>query len=378
MSRRDAERSSVSRKLERDRAGLERDLSDSRQAAEQVAALTPELLSITARIEKKDFAHEQRRRLEEIADETSRLRYDERLHREVRERAGALEPYDRLGHSLAEAEERLPGERAGLETVKDILSSRRAEAANTETQLEELKEELEKLPALEEKLGETRRSWEAAERERTDALVRRGRAEEALARLEQIAAELREQEARRDELTARAGAYDDLTAAFGKNGIQALIIEDAIPQLEADANELLSRLTESRLTLRLQLQEGRRDRRTGLPSEELDIKIGDEIGTRAYETFSGGEAFRVNFALRIALSKLLARRSGAPLPILFIDEGFGSLDASGQERLTQAIQSIQDDFKKIIVITHIDQIKEAFPSRIEVAKTPTGSTFKVV
>ena len=378
VSRRDAERSSVSRKLERDRAGLERDLADSRQAAEQVAALTPELLSITARIEKKDFAHEQRRRLEEIADETSRLRYDERLHREVRERAGALEPYDRLEHSLAEAEERLPGERAGLETVKDILSSRRAEAANTETQLEELKEDLEKLPALEEKLEETRRSWEAAERERTDALVRRGRAEEALARLEQIAAELREQEARRDELTARAGAYDDLTAAFGKNGIQALIIEDAIPQLEADANELLSRLTESRLTLRLQLQEGRRDRRTGLPSEELDIKIGDEIGTRAYETFSGGEAFRVNFALRIALSKLLARRSGAPLPILFIDEGFGSLDASGQERLTQAIQSIQDDFKKIIVITHIDQIKEAFPSRIEVTKTPTGSTFKVV
>jgi exonuclease SbcC len=124
--------------------------------------------------------------------------------------------------------------------------------------------------------------------------------------------------------------------------------------------------------------EGRKDGRTGFPTEELDIKIADEVGTRSYETFSGGETFRINFALRIALSKLLARRSGAPLPILFIDEGFGSQDGSGQERLTEAIQSIQDDFEKIIVITHIDQLKEAFPVRIEVTKSEKGSIFSVL
>ena len=110
----------------------------------------------------------------------------------------------------------------------------------------------------------------------------------------------------------------------------------------------------------------------------MHIKIADEVGTRDYETFSGGEAFRINFALRIALSKLLARRAGAPLPILFIDEGFGSQDSTGQERLVEAIQSIQDDFQKIIVITHIDQVRDAFPVRVEVTKTGAGSTFAVV
>ncbi|MCH7704676.1 MAG: hypothetical protein IIB61_06160, partial [Planctomycetes bacterium] len=64
--------------------------------------------------------------------------------------------------------------------------------------------------------------------------------------------------------------------------------------------------------------------------------------------------------------------------ILFIDEGFGSQDAAGQDRLREAIQSIQSDFEKIIVITHIEQIKESFPNRIEVTKTPDGSTFVVV
>ena len=110
----------------------------------------------------------------------------------------------------------------------------------------------------------------------------------------------------------------------------------------------------------------------------MQILISDEIGTRSYETFSGGETFRVNFALRIALSKLLARRSGAPLPILFIDEGFGSQDAVGQERLKEAIQSIQGDFKKIIVITHIQDVKDSFPDRIEVIKTEKGSTILTI
>ena len=74
---------------------------------------------------------------------------------------------------------------------------------------------------------------------------------------------------------------------------------------------------------------------------------------------------------------MLARRSGAPLPILFIDEGFGSQDVSGQERLTEAIQSIQDDFDKIIVITHIEQIKEAFHVHISVTKIEDGSSFQI-
>jgi exonuclease SbcC len=107
--------------------------------------------------------------------------------------------------------------------------------------------------------------------------------------------------------------------------------------------------------------------------ETLDIKIGDELGTRSYEMFSGGEAFRIDFALRIALSRLLARRAGAPLPTLIIDEGFGTQDTAGLERLKEAISSIQDDFEKILVITHIEDLKESFPVRIEVTKTATGS-----
>ena len=95
------------------------------------------------------------------------------------------------------------------------------------------------------------------------------------------------------------------------------------------------------------------------------------------ESYSGGEAFRINLALRIALSKVLARRSGASLPVLFLDEGFGTQDSIGREKILDTIAAISDQFEKIIVITHLDDLKDAFPTRIEVTKDHAGSTYSI-
>ena len=168
--------------------------------------------------------------------------------------------------------------------------------------------------------------------------------------------------------------YEELAIAFGKKGVQALLIENALPEIEEEANRLLGKMTNNRMHLKIESQ---RDTRKGDTIETLDIKIADELGTRSYEMFSGGEAFRVNFAIRIALSKLLARRAGAPMPTLIIDEGFGTQDSSGREKLVEAINSIQDDFEKILVITHIEELKDAFPVRIDIIKTEDGSTFSI-
>ncbi len=94
--------------------------------------------------------------------------------------------------------------------------------------------------------------------------------------------------------------------------------------------------------------------------------------------FSGGEAFRINFALRLALSRVLAHRAGARLQTLVIDEGFGSQDADGRQRLVEAINLVSNEFEKILVITHLEDLKDAFPARIEVTKTPLGSQVQVV
>jgi exonuclease SbcC len=181
-------------------------------------------------------------------------------------------------------------------------------------------------------------------------------------------------EASRRQRAEEKGVFEELRLAFGKKGIQAMIIESAIPEIEYEANTLLARLTEGRMHVRFETQ---RETLKGDTVETLDIQIADELGTRPYELFSGGEAFRANFAIRIALSKLLARRAGAQLQTLVIDEGFGTQDAEGRERLVEAINSIQDDFARVLVITHIEELKDAFPVRIEVTKTAEGSSIRL-
>ncbi len=113
---------------------------------------------------------------------------------------------------------------------------------------------------------------------------------------------------------------------MGKDGIQALLIEQAIPEIEAEANHLLAKLTDNQAHIMI---ESLKDLKSGGTKETLDIKISDTVGIRPYEFFSGGEAFRIDFALRIAISKLLAKRAGTSLQILMIDEGFGSQDEEG-------------------------------------------------
>ena len=63
---------------------------------------------------------------------------------------------------------------------------------------------------------------------------------------------------------------------------------------------------------------------------------------------------------------------------LVIDEGFGSQDAQGRQRLVEAINLVRDDFEKILVITHLEELKDAFPTRIEVEKTLEGSQLSVI
>jgi exonuclease SbcC len=132
------------------------------------------------------------------------------------------------------------------------------------------------------------------------------------------------------------------------------------------------------MSIRFVTQAEYKDKKRDGMRETLDIQISDSAGTRDYEMYSGGEAFRVNFAVRLALSEILSQRKGARLQTLVIDEGFGSQDVQGRLRLIEAINLVKGDFEKILVITHLDELKDAFPTRIEVEKTDRGSAVRVI
>ena len=310
-----------------------------------------------------------------LQQELDHLGYDPEAHSQVQEGLKRLALVEEEYRLLQEAKRELPQERDDLERDTTLTQRRDLEVAQGEERVQSIRREIESLPAMEEQLRAIEERHRDAQQAHALLQVRQAFLEERIREARDLEAKQAEREVELRSMTHEWEVYEQLAAAFGRGGIQAMLIEAAMPELEAEANRLLGRMTDNAMHVKLETQ---RATLRGETVETLEIKVADESAmVRGYDTFSGGEAFRINLALRIALSRLLAHRSGAPLPTLFIDEGFGTQDAQGRERILDVLQSIAEDFKCILVITHMEEMKEAFPMRIEVQKTASGSTFSI-
>jgi len=249
-------------------------------------------------------------------------------------------------------------------------------------QRQELLEELKEYGVIDIRCGEVGAEQRVVQevitvmrQEREELIRRKGSLEQSCRHLEAQQMQLaQEREMLR---TLHQEIEDDqlLIQAFSKDGIQGMIIEQVLPDIEQEANYLLAKLTDNQTQLRF---ESVRELKNGALKETLDIQISDAHGIRPYELFSGGEAFRIDFALRLAISKFLAKRSGASVQTLIIDEGFGSQDEEGLNRIMEALYAIQNDFAKIIIVSHLSSMKDQFPTHFHIQKGPRGSFVQVV
>lgn len=356
-------------------AQLEQRIGESRQAGAELEQAQRQLAAAAAALEAGDFAAAERQRLAAVAAALTALAYNDDAYQQGYRRIQELQPYAQREAEVQQALERLPAEEAAWQQAQGMLQRREEERAEHQEQLRQGAAALEQLPAAQERWQERAAEVAALESRQQTALGRQGLLEGQQRRREGLIAEEAQNRERLAVVQEEQGIYQELVNAFGKQGIQAMLIETVVPRLEAEANILLGRMTDNRMHVKLETQRERRSGPGGEPVETLEINVSDELGLRSYEMYSGGEAFRVNLALRIALSKVLSQRTGAPLPTLFIDEGFGTQDAAGRERIMDVISAIEPDFDKIIVITHLDDLKDMFPTRIEVQKDANGSTF---
>ena len=338
----------------------------------------PRLVEVQAALAAESFAPEAHARLAEVDAQLKSLGYDAAAHDALRRQVAAGQASETDFRNLEVARAALaPLERESSELEEQIsaqseLHTRQQDeyqAALTAWQAAQAG-----LPDLDTVEGELLTLQEQENRQRLEV----GAAQQKVLVLADLRLRRKEIAARREELAQQIARYRQLDRALGKDGVPALLIEQALPQIETKANELLDRLSGGVMSVRFQTQSAYKDKRRDDLKETLDILISDSAGTRDYELYSGGEAFRVNFAIRLALAEVLAQRSGARLQTLVIDEGFGSQDALGRQRLVEAINAVRPDFAKILVITHIDELKDSFPNRIEVEKTERGSTVSVV
>ena len=363
--------------------GYEARLSDVMERAERAQAerdtLQEQAAAIRRRLDNREYAAEQHAQLAQIEAQLNALGYDSQAHERIRREVIEAMPFEQEHAQLLAARERLDAERAILRLLEENLDGKRRLIAADEALAAQLQSESARLDAVNRNVAERQR--QVNEMQGRAALLNRllGAKRQLVENARQSEIALAEKQQALKTCQTERALFEELRVAFGKKGVQAMLIERAIPAIEEEANRLLGQMTDGRMSVRFETQREKVSARNDEASaiETLDIVISDEAGARSYELFSGGEAFRVNFAMRIALSKLLARRAGARLQTLVIDEGFGALDTTGRERLVEAINSVQGQFEKILVITHIDELKEMFPVRIDIVKTGGGSSIFV-
>lgn len=164
--------------------------------------------------------------------------------------------------------------------------------------------------------------------------------------------------------------HTDLTAvatAFGKSGIPASIIAHDIPEMETETNKILKVISNDSMSIQFITSKKTANGKRSV--DTLEIVVNDLNGTRPYETYSGGEKFRIDFACHIGMAKFLTKRAGASIDFLIIDEGLGSQDDFSKQKFIESINSLKGLFKQIMVITHIQDLQNAFENRVLVEKS---------
>ncbi len=333
------------------------------------------LADVEAQLAANDFAPEARREMVKLQEQLERTGYDAAAHQSAVEKRQAVATAPARYQALKEAQ-------AALEPLQSAIHDLEKQIAQQDTDLKEQARQL-----TEAKAALAAQEVEGISLHKLQGEVNQLRQEEITA-AQQVGAAQQKLKVLDDLRSLRKTLLDEkkavsdrvqqlrvLEKACGRKGVQALLIEHALPEIEDRANELLERLTGGEMRIKFDTQKRLKSR--DALAETLDIIISDRAGERPYDNYSGGEQFRINFAIRLALSQLLAKRAGARLQTLVIDEGFGSQDPQGRQRLIEAINAVQEDFACILVITHIDELREAFPTRIEVQKELNGSQISV-
>ncbi len=156
-----------------------------------------------------------------------------------------------------------------------------------------------------------------------------------------------------------------------KIDFETFVLQSIVADVLATANERLGEMTDGRYALHLvQAEDAARNR--GL---ELEVSDGFSGGDRRpVHTLSGGEGFLASLSLALGLSDSAQRNSGASrLGALFVDEGFGSLDAAALETVIGVLRKLHTSGRLVGVITHVDELKRRIPAQLLIEHSDRGS-----
>ena len=158
--------------------------------------------------------------------------------------------------------------------------------------------------------------------------------------------------------------------------LKSYVLGEMFAQVTQAASERLEVMSRNRYRL-----EHAYERQTGQSKGGLLLQVVDTFTSeeRDPRTLSGGESFMASLSLALGLADTVAAHAGGiELDSLFIDEGFGSLDPQALDAVMTVLDELRTRGRCVGVISHVEEMQQSIPCKLEVTPSPTGSTTSVI
>lgn len=343
----------------------------------RLAGLAQEICAVTGRLALAAYEQRLQRELHSASDQANRITQAEALHTQAKSKVqGQAEVVRALEASLARQQgsvqlllreaqfvslEALRAARlspAELEALRQRVKNHELEGLQIQSHLAALEEKLAGQPPVTlSQVGQQRSLKDQLNRE-LDAIKKGLGGKKKL--LEQLQQQLeRKQQLQKEmaRLNKQIDLWEQLANDLKGDRFQDFLLERYQSGLLTRASELIQSLSHKRYALRL---------------ESGDYFVFDRWteALRPVRTLSGGESFMASLSLALSLSEHLSRgRIGA----LFLDEGFGTLDAEALEQVAGVLEALPSQGRLVGIVTHVEALAERLPARLQVSKSPAGS-----
>lgn len=267
-----------------------------------------------------------------------------------------------------------------IERLQQSVTSYREECLKNTENLQRVQEQLEgkepvditKLQETEQKLNEVWRTRQAQEKEAYMTYIRNHEATEKIKKQMENRSHLAEQYTALREL--------DLTANGGLNkkskiDFQTFIQRSFFQEIIREANKRLTVMTKNKFILQCRSMEALGTQ--GAVGLDLDVYQPLTGKTRDIKTLSGGESFMAALAMAFGMADVIQNTAGkVHLDMMFIDEGFGSLDENSRRQAIKVLHELAGDSRLIGIISHVTELQEQMERKLVVSKNEKGSSVR--
>ena len=352
----------------------QQELNDSLSKAEgKIGKLTDELQELEEKNRKKlgleskvedlesrvTELDDRRERLKDKLDEFGEVDFDPNVYQETKKELANIEEENERYRSLRQESERIPEVRDKLEGFEEQLEQKKTKLKELTHDIADFDFDKKRFEEVKQELKELRAEKEKIQEEFTRESRNQTKLETEIDHLKKEIEQEREKRKKLEDIRKEIRLYERVSGFFDQFRLD--LLNRIRPVLSRRASKLLERTTDGRY------------RKLNI-DEDYRVRVFEDGTPYPLDRFSGGETDLANLCLRVAISELVAKRSGRQINFIVLDEIFGSQDLQRRANILQALRNLDDLFVQIFLITHSEEVKDRMENVILLSREHHGTT----